>query len=861
MQRTKGTSMLTLKDYQAKHVKNLGEKIYDTLNEKSEDAYNAIKTEKVRFLLESPTGSGKTLMLSEIIRKYLKNAVVLVLSPGAGNLQEQTRNSITRNLEGTGIQVFDVNESTIATPATFGSVFVKNWESLVSKDKKTGKYKTILSKTNERYNIFDWLEETVKDVAVPLAIIIDEAHYGNSKDASQIDAFLEDIDRTVRSVAGYSPIVIEATATPNEKKRNDGIVHVDEKVRYSEVKRAELMRKAVILNDGDDFDVNSYQNVDIENILLELAYRRLEELDRLYVAAGSQYHGLIGIQIPNSNLGRECKERVKAFFKSKGITEDSGELFEYSNDNKTGRLDELNTPKSPARVLIYKQAIVMGWDCPRAQILVGFRHIKSKTFSIQNLGRFLRTTEAKYYTGSNPEIDKLNYTYVYTNEQGADIENEEIISSGNVEVLTKLEQNADAKEIISLYNGLHLPTSVVKTSNGAKIMEKPLVQALTEHAERWSPNFVHKTLAGERLASGEYSIDSLDTDRSQLLQSNSSSKEFRKTDSEVGALFYQFVSDAIRYNGHQDIQQFSAVARNLVPRLLGLPQIQEFFSGNQVDKERGLLVEENKAELRDFINEFLTDHLFSNTDVATPVSSSRIVRTGTHNLSDTISVSKNGELTSGDRAGFCLYTGKDSNGGIISYSTDSKGKSQPENDFENHCLNLKYIERIADANGIPKNHAIISDRFELAFFHKNPSFASEDAFSIGIQFNIVYNKGGKQMRSSFFPDYLIFVRDRNTGNVFPVIAEIKSTNGGQNDDEELEAKRKAAESYMNHTGVPFLVVYPNSTGTEFFKYDTKTPKSLAGNTSFASFLNNVDQSNIQPVKDNADLSWMYTLGQ
>ena len=45
---------------------------------------------------------------------------------------------------------------------------------------------------------------------------------------------------------------------------------------------------------------------------------------------------------------------------------------------------------SPIEVLIFKQAIATGWDCPRASILVMLRDIKSVTFEIQTVGRILR---------------------------------------------------------------------------------------------------------------------------------------------------------------------------------------------------------------------------------------------------------------------------------------------------------------------------------------------------------------------------------------------------------------------------------------------------------------------------------------
>jgi len=62
--------------------------------------------------------------------------------------------------------------------------------------------------------------------------------------------------------------------------------------------------------------------------------------------------------------------------------------------------------------LIFKQAIALGWDCPRAQILVLFRDWKSLTFSVQTVGRIMRMPEPD--TGHYP-IEILNHGFVYTN--------------------------------------------------------------------------------------------------------------------------------------------------------------------------------------------------------------------------------------------------------------------------------------------------------------------------------------------------------------------------------------------------------------------------------------------------------------
>ena len=64
----------------------------------------------------------------------------------------------------------------------------------------------------------------------------------------------------------------------------------------------------------------------------------------------------------------------------------------------------------PTRVLLFKQAIALGWDCPRAAVLLIYRDLKSITFTTQTVGRILRMPQQHFYND-----DRLNYGYVYTN--------------------------------------------------------------------------------------------------------------------------------------------------------------------------------------------------------------------------------------------------------------------------------------------------------------------------------------------------------------------------------------------------------------------------------------------------------------
>ena len=51
--------------------------------------------------------------------------------------------------------------------------------------------------------------------------------------------------------------------------------------------------------------------------------------------------------------------------------------------------------ESHVRVLVAKDAISTGWDCPRAEVLVSFRPAKDNTHITQLLGRMVRNPLAR----------------------------------------------------------------------------------------------------------------------------------------------------------------------------------------------------------------------------------------------------------------------------------------------------------------------------------------------------------------------------------------------------------------------------------------------------------------------------------
>ncbi len=125
------------------------------------------------------------------------------------------------------------------------------------------------------------------------------------------------------------------------------------------------------------------------------------------------------------------KDRVIRILKDKyNISTETGKLAIWLSSEHISK-ENVEKPDSEVEVLIFKQAIALYWDCPRARLLVLFREWHSPIFSIQTVGRIMRIPEPDkgYYKN-----DILNYGYSYTNLN--DIEIQEDIAGGYFAIYT-----------------------------------------------------------------------------------------------------------------------------------------------------------------------------------------------------------------------------------------------------------------------------------------------------------------------------------------------------------------------------------------------------------------------------------------
>ena len=117
---------------------------------------------------------------------------------------------------------------------------------------------------------------------------------------------------------------------------------------------------------------------------------------------------LLLVQLPSDNVtltdeDKNIRDIVEGILSNEyGISTNNGRLAVWLSGERDK--DGLEDKNGFQDVLLFKQAIAQGWDCPRAAILISYRTVQSPNFGIQTVGRILRMPHQKHY-----EHNDLNY--------------------------------------------------------------------------------------------------------------------------------------------------------------------------------------------------------------------------------------------------------------------------------------------------------------------------------------------------------------------------------------------------------------------------------------------------------------------
>ena len=243
------------------------------------------------------------------------------------------------------------------------------------------------------FNVFKMLRPVV---------VLDEAHkaYGTTRKSSNTQ-FVKSISRLAPSM------VIELSATPNP-----GISNLLLDISGRDLKKEEMIKLPV--------NVASFPNAEWQTTLLQAA-EELEKLDAeaksLENNSGRYIRPIAVVRVERTgkdqrDAGKIHAEDVRDYLEQNlHVPKDAIRVKSAVNDELKG--EQLLSEYSPVKWIITKSALMEGWDCSFAYLLVILDNTQAKTAITQLLGRVMRQPHAQV-----TRRESLDQCYVYCHDPG-----------------------------------------------------------------------------------------------------------------------------------------------------------------------------------------------------------------------------------------------------------------------------------------------------------------------------------------------------------------------------------------------------------------------------------------------------------
>lgn len=361
----------------------------------------------------APTGAGKTIIMSALIEDILfgdeqyveqPDAIIVWLSDSP-QLNEQSKQKIDSKADKVRLsQCVTVTEDSFDKEMfEDGHIYFLNTQklSVTSKLTKNGDSRT--------FTIWQTLANTVREKSDRLYFIIDEAHRGmQGREASKATTIMQKFIKGSDSDGiPPMPVVIGMSATTQRfnalVEGTSSTIHKSI-VTTDEVRASGLLKDRIVITYPEEGTVNNDMA-----ILQAAADDWKEKWEHWTQYCFEQHYAYVNpiliIQVLNgtgdaltdTNLD-DCIAKIE---ERTGFKLERGQVVHtFGGTTATLTVNGLEVryeePSNIAddrniRVVFFKENLSTGWDCPRAETMMSFKHANDATYIAQLLGRMVRT--------------------------------------------------------------------------------------------------------------------------------------------------------------------------------------------------------------------------------------------------------------------------------------------------------------------------------------------------------------------------------------------------------------------------------------------------------------------------------------
>jgi type III restriction enzyme len=378
------------------------------------DEYGAV-------VLSAATGAGKTVIATAVIEQFLfggdmtepvKDTTVLWVTNDP-SLNQQT----ARKMQEASDKINDIR--LIGQGATFdqdtfdpGVIYFINTQAVSSSARLARKSDT------QKYTIWDTIENSVTKYGEKFLVFVDEAHHGVTETGSGGQTIVN------RILAGARPVPVFVGISATAQKLNTALEtqlqhskrvprHVD--VPIADVRESGLVKDRVLLGAAAEEG-----GVIADTTFVRLGVQKTLEVEAKWKAYAEDQKEprvipALVVQVPNTPSNDELNKVIDAIIQEwPGLTSTNivHTFSEHTSIDLGGsRAIRYMPPQdiqdaTHVRVVLAKNAVTTGWDCPRAEVLVSLRASSDFTPIAQLIGRIVRQPLARRI-GSDETLNKV----------------------------------------------------------------------------------------------------------------------------------------------------------------------------------------------------------------------------------------------------------------------------------------------------------------------------------------------------------------------------------------------------------------------------------------------------------------------
>ena len=451
----------TLKDYQEDAVKDVLENLRKATKRWHEDA------DTHSFSLTATTGAGKTVMAAAVFEALfhgnddfqfepVSGAVVIWFSDDP-SLNEQSRFRLLEAADRLPISDLVMVQNTFnLDKLEAGKVYFLNTQKLGKSsllvrghDPHDSEIESIdeqpIMPDLRSSTMWEVIQNTVEDRQLTLYLVLDEAHRGmKSTTAPRRNEKPTIVKRLINGSSAIPgiPVVWGISATVN--RFNEAMADMQGRatlpnviVDSRRVQESGLLKDTIVLDVPNE--VGQY-----DTVLVRRATDKLKAIStawREYASTQSEADRVVPLmvlQVPNKPDHEAIGRALDTIYERWPELPDDA-LAHVFGEHTTQTFGARSVPYiSPERVqqsdwvriLIAKDAISTGWDCPRAEVMVSFRPAVDKTHITQLLGRMIRTPLARRIPG-NERLNAVDCLLPFFDSDSVEHVVESLMSGGD----------------------------------------------------------------------------------------------------------------------------------------------------------------------------------------------------------------------------------------------------------------------------------------------------------------------------------------------------------------------------------------------------------------------------------------------